>query len=151
MCKHGPLQAFLNSSRQSCSFKDSVVSKNIRHKSAPVLCCTVTESSATLASVPSSQSCSEAPSPLLVRAIKNQQIALCSIPRTRVISNSEAIAAQNIIFWQIFWVQYKLKLNNNRCVNFSPSWLTAAKMSKRLREQSKSPEEIQSLHPNTEG
>lgn len=58
--------------------------------------------------------------------------------------NSKAVAAQNIIFWQNR-VWYKLKLNNNRCVNFSLSCVTTAKKSmclqpwgeltKKLKEQ----------------
>lgn len=62
----GASQAYSNSSWKSHWFKDSIVSRNIRHKIAPVLYRTVTEGSATQASAPSLQNYSKAPSPLLV-------------------------------------------------------------------------------------
>lgn len=67
-----------------------------------------------------------------------------------MICNSEAAAAWNTIFWQNR-VQYKLKLNINRCVNFSPSCLTAAKASICLQLLNKFTEEIlQRVHPKAE-
>lgn len=66
-----------------------------------------------------------------------------------MIYNSKAVTAQNIVLWQNR-VPYKLKLNNNRCVNFSLSCITAAKMSICLQLWDEFTKEIQRVHAKAE-